>query len=124
MKQLKITVGSKSYDVTVEVVGESAPVATSIVAASTAAPVAAPVKAAAAPVALAGSGDIASPMAGVVFKLVATAGATVVAGDTLVILEAMKMETPVLAPANGTITCINVKEGDSVQEGQVMITMS
>ena len=55
-----------------------------------------------------------------VLKVVAKTGDTVVADDTLVILESMKMEIPVLAEADGTITEVAVSEGDVVQEGDLI----
>ena len=58
------------------------------------------------------------------WKVVATAGDRVDDGDTLVSLESMKMEIPVLAEAAGTITKMNVAEGDVVQEGDLIAEIS
>ncbi|BCJ28942.1 acetyl-CoA carboxylase biotin carboxyl carrier protein subunit [Actinocatenispora sera] len=55
-----------------------------------------------------------------VWKVVAAAGDAVADGDTLVILESMKMEIPVLAESAGTVASINVNEGDVVQEGDLI----
>jgi biotin carboxyl carrier protein len=44
-------------------------------------------------------------------------------GDTVVLLESMKMEIPVLAERAGTVTAVRVSEGDVVQEGDVLVTM-
>jgi biotin carboxyl carrier protein len=55
-----------------------------------------------------------------VWKVVASAGDTVADGDTLVILESMKMEIPVLAETDGTISQLAVAEGDVVQEGDLI----
>ena len=55
-----------------------------------------------------------------VWKVVGSQGDTVADGDTLVILESMKMEIPVLAEAAGTVTALHVAEGDVVQEGDVI----
>ncbi|HEV7656314.1 MAG TPA: biotin/lipoyl-binding carrier protein [Mycobacteriales bacterium] len=55
-----------------------------------------------------------------VWKVVASAGDTVDDGDTLVILESMKMEIPVLAESAGTVAEIAVNEGDVVQEGDLI----
>jgi biotin carboxyl carrier protein len=55
-----------------------------------------------------------------VWKVVAAEGATVADGDTLVILESMKMEIPVLAEDSGTVTRLAVAEGDVVQEGDLI----
>jgi biotin carboxyl carrier protein len=55
-----------------------------------------------------------------VWKVVASEGAQVEDGDTLVILESMKMEIPVLAEQDGTLTKLHVAEGDVVQEGDLI----
>jgi biotin carboxyl carrier protein len=58
-----------------------------------------------------------------VWKVVATEGGQVEDGDTLVILESMKMEIPVLAEEPGTLTKLHVSEGDVVQEGDLIATI-
>jgi biotin carboxyl carrier protein len=58
-----------------------------------------------------------------VWKVVTTEGASVDDGDTLVILESMKMEIPVLAETPGTVTKLAVAEGDVVQEGDLIATI-
>jgi biotin carboxyl carrier protein len=55
-----------------------------------------------------------------VWKVVAAEGSAVADGDTLVILESMKMEIPVLAEDSGTLTKLAVSEGDVVQEGDLI----
>jgi biotin carboxyl carrier protein len=55
-----------------------------------------------------------------VWKVVAEEGHTVQAGDTLVILESMKMEIPVLAETAGTLSKLHVAEGDVIQEGDLI----
>jgi acetyl-CoA carboxylase biotin carboxyl carrier protein len=64
--------------------------------------------------------EIRAEMVANVWKVVAAQGDHVDDGDTLVILESMKMEIPVLAEAAGTITSIHVAEGDVVQEGDLI----
>jgi biotin carboxyl carrier protein len=59
-----------------------------------------------------------------VWKVVVAQGDTVSDGDTLVILESMKMEIPVLAEGDGTVTSLAVNEGDVVQEGDVIAVIS
>jgi len=59
-----------------------------------------------------------------VWKVVATEGDQVEDGDTLVILESMKMEIPVLAEGAGTLAKLHVAEGDVVQEGDLIATIS
>jgi len=62
-----------------------------------------------------------SPVSGVVVKLVAAAGASIKAGDALLVLEAMKMETHIVAPQSGVIAAIRVAKGDRVQTGDVLV---
>jgi biotin carboxyl carrier protein len=64
--------------------------------------------------------NVEAEMVANVWKVLVTAGATVTAGETLVILESMKMEIPVEAPVAGTVTTVNVEEGGVVQEGDVI----
>ena len=63
-------------------------------------------------------------MAGTVWKIERQAGATVVAGETLLIIESMKMEIPVDAPTNGTLRELLVAEGETVSEGQVLAVVA
>lgn len=65
-----------------------------------------------------------SEVAGVVWRIVAKPGDRIAEGDEVIILESMKMELPVLAGADGVLSVIHVKEGDSVAEGQVVATLS
>ncbi len=64
--------------------------------------------------------EIRAEMVANVWKVVSAAGATVAEGDTLVILESMKMEIPVVAEADGVVREIVVNEGDVVQEGDLI----
>jgi acetyl-CoA carboxylase biotin carboxyl carrier protein len=64
--------------------------------------------------------QVTAHITGTVWKIEKKAGDTVSEGDTVVILESMKMEMPVEAPASGTITAVKVKEGDPVDEGAVL----
>ena len=59
-----------------------------------------------------------------VLRVVAAPGDKVAADDTLVILESMKMEIPVLAEGDGTVSSLAVNEGDVVQEGDVIAVIS
>ena len=68
--------------------------------------------------------EIRAEMVANVWKVVATPGAQVQDGDTLVILESMKMEIPVLAEEAGTLTKLHVAEGDVIQEGDLIATIS
>jgi acetyl-CoA carboxylase biotin carboxyl carrier protein len=64
--------------------------------------------------------EVRAEMVANVWKVVAAAGDTVAAGDTLVILESMKMEIPVLAEEGGHLVELAVSEGDVVQEGDLI----
>ncbi len=64
--------------------------------------------------------DVVAEMVGKVWKIEAEVGTEVSEGDIVIILESMKMEIPIEAPADGTVKEIKVKEGDTVQEGDVV----
>jgi acetyl-CoA carboxylase biotin carboxyl carrier protein len=64
--------------------------------------------------------EVRAEMVANVWKVVAAEGDTIDDGDTLVILESMKMEIPVLAEDSGTLTRLAVAEGDVVQEGDLI----
>jgi acetyl-CoA carboxylase biotin carboxyl carrier protein len=66
------------------------------------------------------SDEIRAEMVANVWKVVAAAGDTVAEGDTLVILESMKMEIPVVAETDGKVSQLVVNEGDVVQEGDLI----
>jgi biotin carboxyl carrier protein len=122
MKNYTITVNGTAYDVTVEETGaSSAPVA----AAPKAAPKAAPAAPKAAPAAsgAAGSIKVEAGAAGKIFKIEKNVGDSVKKGDTVVILEAMKMEIPVVAPADGTVASVNCSVGDPVEAGALLATL-
>jgi len=123
MKNYTITVNGNVYDVTVEENGSGVPAAAPRAAAPVAAPKAVP---AAAPKAAAGAGSIQvkAGAAGKVFKIEANVGQSVQAGDAVVIIEAMKMEIPVVAPEAGTVASIDVAVGDPVESGAVLATLN
>ena len=123
MKKLRITVDGKVFDVSVELLDQvssttAAPVPAAASAPAASAPVAAPAPAPAPAPAAAGAGDIPSPLAGKVVSLYVAPGTAVKAGDQIMTLEAMKMNTIIYAPSAGTITSFCVNAGDTVQEGQ------
>lgn len=125
MKNYTITVNGNVYDVTVEE-GAAGAAVSAPVAAPKAAPAAAPKAApAAAPAASAGAGSvkIEAGAAGKVFKVEASAGQAVKSGDTVVVLEAMKMEIPVVAPQDGTVASIDCAVGDAVEAGALLATL-
>lgn len=132
MKNYRITVNGKVYDVIVEEAGSgftpapspavvpAAPAAAKAVSAPAPAP--APSKAAA-PSQNEGSVEISASVPGKIIKIDAPEGTKVSAGDTVITVEAMKMEIPVVAPQEGTIASVRVKAGDSVESGSVLATM-
>ena len=126
MKNYTITVNGNVYDVTVEEgASTGAPVAAKAPKAPAAAPKAAPAPAAAPKAAgAAGSVKIEAGAAGKVFKIEANVGQAVKAGDAVVIVEAMKMEIPVVAPQDGTVASINVSVGDAVEAGALLATLN
>ena len=120
MKNYTITVNGNVYDVTVEEIAAGA-----APAAPRAAPKAAPAAPkAAAPAAGAGSIQVKAGAAGKVFKLEASVGQSVKKGDAVVIIEAMKMEIPVVAPEDGTVASIDVAVGDAVESGAILATLN
>lgn len=150
MKQYKYKVNGAQYDVTIDsIVGNKAKVevngipfevemqgsslveadlptqapiegATPTAAPATPVPAAAP----AAPTAGPGAGNpVKAPLPGVVTKVLVTAGQAVKKGDTVLVLEAMKMENNITAESDGSVTGICVAPGDSVMEGTVLLTI-
>ena len=123
MRKFQITVNGQSYEVEVEEVGASAPVAAPVAApapvAAAPAPAAAP-KAAAAP---AGAEAVKAPMPGNINDVKVTAGQSVKKGDDLVILEAMKMENEIKAPRDGVVASVNVTKGQTVNTGDVLVSL-
>lgn len=124
MKNYTITVNGNVYDVTVE---EGASTGAPVAAKAPAAPRAAAPKAApAAAKASAGAGSVKveAGAAGKVFKLEKKVGDAVKKGDAVVIIEAMKMEIPVVAPQDGTVASIDVAVGDAIEAGAVLATLN
>lgn len=68
--------------------------------------------------------EIHAEMVANVWKVIVAPGDSVAEGDTLVILESMKMEIPVLAEADGIVAELKVAEGDVVQEGDTLLTLT
>lgn len=113
------TVNVNGTDYTVELPA-AAPAAVAHVAAAPAPIAAAP---AAAPAA-AGSGSVTAPLPGTVLSINCKVGDSVKAADTVIVLEAMKMENAIHAGRDGKVTAIRVNQGDSVLEGDVLVTIA
>ncbi len=65
--------------------------------------------------------EIFSPMPGLVLKVLVEEGQSVIAGDPLLVLEAMKMENEIKASVDAVVQCVSIKEGDAVQKNQLLI---
>ncbi len=124
MKNYTITVNGNVYDVVVEEGASSGAAPVKAPAAPKAAPKAPAAAAAPAASGAAGGVKIEAGAAGKVFKVEAKVGQAVKRGDAVIILEAMKMEIPVVAPQDGTIASINVGVGDPVEAGALLATMN
>ena len=125
----KVTLNNKTYEVEVEA-GQAmlvdeyeayAPAPAAAPAPAPAAPAAAP---AAASPALAAGEVVKSPMPGNILKINVTVGQKVNEGDTLLVLEAMKMENEVAAPRSGTVAQIIVSKGAVVETGAPLVVIS
>lgn len=127
MKRFSVTVNGKAYDVAVEEITGAAPAPVAaapapVVAAPAPAPAAAPAPPAA-PVAGAGE-KVQAPMPGTILDIKVAVGDTVSRGQTVVILEAMKMENDIVASCDGKITSILVSKGDTVNSDDVLVTIA
>lgn len=123
MKNYTITVNGNVYDVVVEEGASTGAPAAPAPKAPKAAPKAAPAPAPKAAGA-AGSVKVEAGAAGKVFKVEASVGQAVKTGDTIIVLEAMKMEIPVVAPQDGTVASIDVAVGDPVEAGALLATLN
>lgn len=125
-KTLRISFNGKSYEVVAEILdgGSSAAAPPSRgVAASAAAAAPPPSSPSPAPTTASAAGEIPSPLAGKIVSIAAQTGAAVKAGQAIITLEAMKMNTVVAAPQDGTVAAIHVTPGDTVEEGQLLMTL-
>jgi biotin carboxyl carrier protein len=136
VKKLRVTVNGIEYDVQVELqeddgvyAGPTAPAAAPRPAAPPPAPAATPTPPPApaatpapAPAAPSGGKNLESPIAGIVVAIKAQVGDSVQAGDPVIVIEAMKMNTNVNAPFAGRVSAIHVKQGDGVKSKQVLLT--
>ncbi len=106
----RVTVNGKSYEVTVDVGGEVQSVAASASDTVAAAP--------------AGGASLPAPLAGTIFKIMISEGQNIAAGDVVMVMEAMKMETEVRAQSGGVVASIPVREGDAVQVGDTLLVLN
>lgn len=124
MRKFAINVNGKSFEVEVEEIGGGMqPQMTSAPAApKAAAPISAP-----APVqtqAPTGTINVTAPMPGNIWKLLVSVGDTVAEAQAVVVLEAMKMENELFSPKAGKVVGISVKQGDTVDTGDIIISIA
>ena len=133
MKKFRVVVNGSEYNVEIEELSDQAPAARPATRTSTPAPAvqakpapatpAAPAKPAAPQETTAG-GAILAPMPGTILSVAVQVGASVTKGQTLLVLEAMKMENEIQAPADGVVQQVNVSQGLSVNAGDTLIVLS
>ena len=117
-----VTVNGASYKVELES-APAAPVAASRAAGAATAPVAAPAAAPVAPKAAGEGTAVVSPLPGVIIEVSVKEGQAVKKGQKVAVIEAMKMENEIPALADGTVTSIKVSKGDSILEGDTIVTI-
>ncbi|PIE31143.1 acetyl-CoA carboxylase biotin carboxyl carrier protein subunit [candidate division KSB3 bacterium] len=129
-KRMRITVNGQTYEVEAEILDDDQAPASAFFSpvggvSVGAAPSTAPVpKASVAARTSSAPGGVPSPIAGKVVSIARPTGSTVAAGEVLLVLEAMKMNTEVTAPAAGTVSEVKVSPGESVEEGQILMTLT
>lgn len=127
-RKFRVTVDGKAYEVTVEDLSEGRnllypqPGSMTVPSPAPPPPAAAPAPARAA--VAAGAGDVVATLGGVVESINVAVGQAVNAGDKVLVLEAMKMNSPMVAPCAGVVSSITVKVGDAVEPGQVLVTIA
>ena len=117
------TLNGKKYEVEIERVDEYRPLDRGAQA-SAPAPILAAAPAPKAAPAAAGGQTVEAPMPGKILDIKVKVGDAVGYGQCVIVMEAMKMETEIVAPAAGTVASINVSTGDSVETGAVLVTLN
>jgi len=118
---LEVTVGGKIYNV---VIPERKPAAKPVVKPAVAAPAPAAAAPAAPRPATAGANTVTAPLNGKITQILVKEGQQINAGDTVVMLEAMKMENAITAESAGTVKSILVNIGDQVDGGQGLVELA
>lgn len=132
MKTYNVTVNGVTYAVQVEEVGAVAAPAAATAPAAAPAPAATPAAAPAVPAPAAapkatgaqGATAVKAPMPGNVMKVNVKVGDTVNKGDTVVVVEAMKMENDIPAPVDGVVASVDVAQGATVETDTVLVTLN
>ena len=117
-KNLTVNVNGADYQVELENAPAAAPVAAPAAAPKADAPAAAAPKPAGAGV------TVKSPLPGIIISVDVKEGQAVKSGQKVAVIEAMKMENDILAEADGTITAVHTRKGDSVLEGADIVTIA
>jgi glutaconyl-CoA/methylmalonyl-CoA decarboxylase subunit gamma len=128
MKMFRVVVNGNEYEVGIEELKEGKTAQPTEVKAvpvpKTIAPKPAAKTESAKPAMTNGSGEtIVAPMPGTILRVEVSTGDSVVKGDTLLILEAMKMENEILAPSDGVVKQLNVSQGASVNPGDILVVL-
>ncbi len=127
MKKYRVNVNGTVYEIQLEEVtgaeANVAPVAPQSPAAPAPAAVSAPAATPAPTAAPAGAEAVNAPMPGTILNVCVNVGDSVKAGDTVMILEAMKMENEIAAPRAGKIASVNVNKGATVESGVLLYTI-
>lgn len=126
MNNYEVEIDGKLYRVTIEEISESQrsePKEAKQAAPTQSQPQQAQAQASPAPAASGSGESVTAPMPGNIYKVQAKAGQAVKEGDTVVVLEAMKMENEIVAPKDGTISSVNVSEGQSVEADDILFEL-
>ncbi|WP_461205090.1 biotin/lipoyl-containing protein [Clostridium sp. DL1XJH146] len=110
MKKYRIKLNNKEYEVEVEELDVSTPLKST------------PAKEVGAPTS-AGAEEIVAPLPGNVFTINTTEGSSVKKGDTLLVLEAMKLENEIVCPRDGVVESIRVTKGQAVETGDCLVVL-
>ncbi len=125
-RKFNIIVDGVAHEVEVEELGGSAAPVSAPAAVQR--PAAAPARKAApkpaAPKAAAAAGDVTAPLQGTVLSIEVKPGDSVKAGQTLLVIEAMKMENEIVAPADGVVKSVSVNKGDNVSAGDLLVSFN
>ncbi len=126
LRKFKLSIDGKEYLVEMEEIGAPAvaPAPAPAVVPTPAPAEAASAPASSAPTAPAGADAMAAPMPGTILKIFVNVGDTVTENQPLMILEAMKMENEIVAGTAGTVSALHVKEGQVVNAGDGLVTIS